>query len=125
MAPVTALLAALEKDDAAAVRAVTVPEGLATAVRAQSGGTATRRTVRWSEFAADLKPGTSHFTETLGQPAIEIDDAIAMAWAPYTVTIAGKVAQCGYEHFDLVRVGDRWTILNLTWFERNEGCAAQ
>ena len=125
MAPITTLLDALTRDDGAAVLAVTLPEGSITAARIAPDGAHQRRTARWAEFAAQLKPDGSRVVESLGTPAIEIDEDVAMVWAPYTVTIDGKVSHCGYDHFDLVRSGGAWKILNVTYSHRTTGCAAQ
>jgi hypothetical protein len=125
MAPITTLLDALTKDDGAAILAVTLPEGAITAARVGPDGTHQHRTLRWAEFAAQLKPDGSKIVESLGTPAIEIDEDVAMVWAPYTVTIDGKLSHCGYDHFDLVRTGGQWKILNITYSHRTTGCAPQ
>lgn len=69
----------------------------------------------WAEFAAGLKPDGSRIEERLGQAAIEIDGGAAMVWAPYRVRVNGRVSECGYDHFDVVRVGTSWKILHATW----------
>jgi hypothetical protein len=124
LAPLTALLAALETSDGAAVLAQTLPDGAVTATRTAPDGKPQRRTVRWAEFAAQLKPESGRITERIGQPAIEVDDNAAMIWAPYTVTIDGKLSHCGYDHVDLVRTEAGWKILNLTYSHRTDGCSA-
>lgn len=120
MAPVTALVDALNRNDGATVRAVTVPEGSATETAIEPDGSA--KVTPWPEFAAGLKPGGPRVEEVLGQPAIELDGGAAMVWAPYTVRTNGRVTQCGYDHFDLVRVGGAWKVLHLTWSQKREGC---
>jgi hypothetical protein len=55
--------------------------------------------------------------------AIEVDGDIAMVWGPYTFTVNGKVHHCGVNHFDLVRDGGSWKVLNVTWSQRTTGCA--
>ena len=124
MTPVTTLLTALERSDGAAILAVTLPEGSVTAARTAPDGKPQRRTLRWSEFAAALKPEGGKVVERLGTPAIEVDGNVAMVWAPYTVTVAGKLSHCGYDLFDLVRVDAGWRILNVTYSHRTDGCAA-
>jgi hypothetical protein len=125
MVPITALLDALTNSDGAAILAVTLPEGAITAARVAPDGTHQHRTLRWAEFAAQLKPDGSKIVESLGTPAIEIDEDVAMVWAPYTVTIDGKLSHCGYDHFDLVRSDGQWKILNITYSHRTTGCAPQ
>ncbi|HTI31950.1 MAG TPA: hypothetical protein VL405_07435 [Sphingomonas sp.] len=125
MAPVTALLAALTAHDGNAILAVTLPEGAITSARVAADGTRTSKTLRWAEFATNLKPDGHRIVEMLGTPAIEIDEDVAMVWAPYTFTIDGKLSHCGYDHFDLVRSGGQWKILNITYSHRTTGCAPQ
>lgn len=124
IAPITALLRALERDDGAAVLAVTLPEGSITAAREAPDGKRQRRTVRWADFAASLKPDGTRIEERLGTPAIEIDGDVAMVWAPFTVLENGRAASCGYDHFDLVRTDAGWRILNTTYSTRTTGCEA-
>lgn len=125
MQPINALLRALETDDPAAVLANTLPEGGITAAQVLPDGTRRHRTVRWADFAASLKPDGTRVVERLGQPAIEFDEDVAMVWAPYTVTINGKLSHCGYDHFDLLRVDGRWKLLNVTYSHRTTSCEAQ
>jgi hypothetical protein len=47
-----------------------------------------------------------------------------MVWAPFVVRINGKVANCGFDHFDLVRENGRWRIMNLTFSSQTTGCPA-
>ena len=124
VAPLTTLLAALERSDGAAILAQTLPEGVITATRTGPDGKPQRRTLRWAEFAAQLKPEAGRIVERIGQPAVEVDGNAAMIWAPYTVTIDGKFSHCGYDHVDLVRTEAGWKILNLTYSHRTEGCTA-
>ncbi len=122
MAPVGALLRALETNDRAAVLAATVPEGTITATRTAPDGRPQRRTLRWADYAAQLTPETGPVIEKLATPAIEIDGDMAMVWAPYTVTVAGKPAQCGYNLFDMVRGEAGWKIMNVVYSARTTGC---
>lgn len=127
MAPVNALLGALERDDGAAVLAVTLPDGVVTAARTAPDGKPQRRTLTWAAFAAGLKPDGKRVVERLGEPAIEVDGNVAMVWAPYTVTVDGTLSHCGYDLFDLVRGAEGaggWKILNVTYSHRTTGCPA-
>lgn len=124
MAPVSAVLRALEKDDGAALLAVTMPEGALTVARTGPDGAIQHRTQRWSEVAAQLKPDGIAYEERLGTPAIEIDEGVAMVWAPYTSIADGKVSHCGFDHFDLVRTAAGWRVLNVTYSHRTTGCEA-
>jgi len=124
MAPVAALLRAIETSDRAAALAATLPEGTITVTRIGPDGAPQRRTLRWADWAAQLTPEQGPVAEKQGTPAIEIDDHAAMVWAPYTVTVAGKPVQCGYNLFDVVRGAAGWKILNVTYSARTEGCTS-
>jgi hypothetical protein len=123
LAPINAAFAAFEAGDAPALLRNVYPEGrvTATGTRATSSGL---RQQSWTEFAQRLQPG-SGFQERISDPAIEIDGDVAMVWAPFVVRVGGKVSNCGYDHFDLVRDNGTWKIMNLTFSSRTTGCPAQ
>ena len=123
LAPIDALFAALEAGDSAAVLRVVYPDGRVTAVGTLRSGTGLRQE-SWTQFAARLKPGEG-FSESISDPAIEIDGDIAMVWAPFVVRVDGKVSNCGVDHFDLVRENGAWKIMNLTFSSRLTRCPAQ
>ena len=125
LATVQRFLAALGANDRATVLTLTRPDGGATAAVEQPDGTRVVRHLGWADFAARFTPGADRFTETITDPAIEVDGDIAMVWAPFTVRKAGALSHCGYDHFDLVREGGQWKILNVTWSQRTTGCDAR
>jgi len=123
LAPINSLFVALERGDAAGVLSQVYPDGrvTATGVRSNSSGL---RQLSWREFAERQKPG-SGFQERISDPAIEVDGDVAMVWAPFVVRVAGKVSNCGYDHFDLVRENGTWKVMNLTFSSRITGCPTQ
>lgn len=123
MAPIDGLFRAMAANDAAAVIAQVRAEGGAVGVSELADGSRRVRHYSWAEFAALFKPGGPRLDERLSDPAIEVDGDIAMVWAPYTLAIDGKLDHCGTDHFDLVREGGRWKILNVTWSSRTTGCS--
>ena len=125
LATVQRLLGTLETNDRATLLAVTRPDGGATAAIERPDGSRQVRRTSWADFAAQLTPGPDRFRETISDPAVEIDGDIAMVWAPYTVTRNGAVDHCGLDHFDLVREGGQWRVLNVTWSQRTTGCEAR
>ncbi|WP_210358586.1 nuclear transport factor 2 family protein [Sphingomonas beigongshangi] len=124
MAPIDAMFRGLAARDGAAILAQVRPEGSATVVADKADGTRAVRRLSWADFAAGVKPGPERYEERLTDPAIEVDGDIAMVWSPYVFTIDGKVHHCGTDHFDLVREGGRWRVLNVTWTQRTTGCPA-
>ena len=123
LAPINALFAALEAGDAAGVLRVVYPDGRVTAVGTLRSGSGLRQE-SWAQFAARMKPGQG-FSETISDPAIEIDGDIAMVWAPFVVRVDGKVGNCGIDHFDLVRANGAWKVMNISFSSRTTGCPAK
>ena len=99
------------------------PDGrvTATGTRANSSGL---RQQSWTEFSQRLQPGAG-FQERISDPAIEIDGDVAMIWAPFVVRVGGKVSNCGYDLFDLVRDNGTWKIMNVTFSSRTTDCPDQ
>jgi putative lumazine-binding protein len=123
LAPINSIFAAFEIGDGAAVLRNVYPEGrvTATGTRASSKGL---RQQSWTEFVQRFQSG-SGFQESISDPAIEIDGDVAMVWAPFVVRVDGKVSNCGYDHFDLVRDNGTWKIMNLTFSSQITGCPSQ
>jgi ketosteroid isomerase-like protein len=123
LAPIQQLFAAFEAGDSAAVLRLVHADGRVTATgqRASSSGL---RQMSWTEFAQRVTP-EARFSERISDPAVEIDGDIAMVWAPFVVRVNGKVANCGFDHFDLVRDNGAWKVMNLTFSSRTTGCPAE
>ena len=123
MAPINALLAAFEAGDSAAVLRVVYPDGRVTATGNRASGSGVRQQ-SWAQFAERIRPDAP-FQERISDPAIEVDGDVAMVWAPFVVRVAGKVSNCGFDLFDLVRENGAWKVMNLTFSSRTEGCPAE
>jgi hypothetical protein len=123
LAPIDAAFAAFEAGDAPAMLRQVYPEGRVTATGDRASGSGLGQQ-SWAQFAGRLKPGEG-FQERISDPAIESDGDVAMVWAPFVVRVGGKVTNCGYDLFDLVRENGTWKIMNLTFSSRTTGCPAQ
>ena len=123
LAPINAVFAAFEAGDASAMLRQVYPDGRVRATGTRASGSGLRQ-LSWTQFAERVKPGDG-FQEQISDPAIEIDGDVAMVWAPFVVRIGGKVSNCGYDHFDLVRDNGTWKIMNLTFSSRITGCPAR
>jgi len=121
MKPINALFAAFEAGDATAVLAQVYPDGRVTAVGQRADGANGVRQQSWTQFAERIKPDAT-FQERITDPAIDVDGDIAMVWAPFVVRIAGKVSNCGFDHFDLVHESGAWKVMNITFSSRTTGC---
>ncbi len=123
LATVNELFVAFEAGDAAAMLRHVYPEGRVTASGLRGDGASNLRQQTWTVFAGRIKPDAA-FQERISDPQVHIDGNIAMVWAPFVVRIGGKVSNCGFDHFDLVRENDAWKVMNLTFSSRVTGCPA-
>jgi hypothetical protein len=123
LAPIQSLFAAFEAGDSAAVLRLTFPQGRVTATGERASGNGLRQ-MSWTEFAQRVTPD-ARFSERISDPAVEVDGDIAMVWAPFVVRVNGKVANCGFDHFDLVRDQGAWKVMNLSFSSRTTGCPAE
>ena len=117
-----ALLASFNTGNPAEILRWVYPDGRVTG----TGTLPNRSGVRsesWTQFTQ--RAAGSAFQETISDPAVEVDGDAAMIWAPFVVRIAGKVYNCGIDHFDLVRENGTWKTMNLTFSSRITGCPAQ
>ena len=120
LAPIQGLFAAFGAGDSVAMLRLVYPDGRVTATGERASGSGLRQQ-SWAQFAERIKPD-ARFRETISDPAIEIDSDVAMVWAPFVVRVDGKVSNCGYDHFDLVRENGAWKVMNLTFSSRVTGC---
>ncbi|MEO6226033.1 MAG: nuclear transport factor 2 family protein [Sphingomicrobium sp.] len=123
LATIHLLLESFEAGDSAAMLRLVYPDGRVTATGTRSTGSGVRQQ-SWSQFAGRVAPGEA-ITETISDPAVEVDGDAAMVWAPFVVRVGGKVSNCGFDLFDLVRENGAWRVMNLTFSSRVTGCAAK
>lgn len=124
IASIDRVFAALEAGDAAALLKNVYPDGRVTAVGTRADGTRMMRSQSFGEYAERVKPDKP-FRERITDPAIDIDEDIAMVWAPFTVVVDGKVSNCGTDHFDLIRENGAWKVMNITFSTRTTDCPPQ
>lgn len=125
MAPLKAWFAGIDALDATAIRNQIRIDGGggATVAVSRPDGTKVVRHITWEAYLANIKPGERHFHEQFtGNPMIQIDGDIAMVWGDFVLSIDGKPATCGVDHFDLVREAAAWKVQNVTWSQRTTGC---
>ena len=107
--------------DAAALLTHVYPDGRVTATGMRTSGVSGIRSQSWSAFAKRITPEAA-FEERITDPAIEIDDDVAMVWARFVVRRQGRVANCGFDHFDLIRENGVWKVMNLSFSSRPTDC---
>jgi ketosteroid isomerase-like protein len=119
--PIDALFAAMRAGDGNGILAHAFPDGRVTATGERSGGAKGLRASSWAEFAGRITPASA-FDEQITDPEIRIDGDVALVWASFVVRRNGKVLNCGYDLFDLVRVNGDWKIMNLSFSSRITNC---
>lgn len=122
MGPINAVFAVIAAGDAPALLTHVYAEGRLTATGVRAIGVSDMRSETWAQFAKRLTPDTT-FEERIADPAIEIDGNVAMVWARYAVRKTGRVTNCGFDHFDLIRENGIWKIMNLSFSSRLTDCA--
>jgi len=123
LASVQSLLATFKAGDSAAMLRWVYADGRVTATGTRSSGSGLRQQ-SWTQFAARITPSGA-FQETISDPAVDVDGDVAMVWAPFVVRVGGRVANCGYDLFDLVRENGAWKVMNLTFSSRTTGCPTE
>ena len=124
LAIIDALFASFEAGDSAAMLRQVYPDGRVTASGTRADGASNLRPQSWAMFAERITPQRA-FQERIANPTVQVDDDIALVWAPFVVRVGGKVSNCGIDHFDLVRENGVWKVMNLTFSSRTTGCPAQ
>lgn len=67
-------------------------------------------------------PETTKFKEKITSYTIQVDGALAHAWAPYEFWINGEFHHCGVNSFQLFKDSGIWKIIYLVDTRRKEGC---
>lgn len=123
LAAVNSLLQSFNSGNPAEVLRLVYPDGRVTATGTRGNGSGLRQE-SWLQFAQRMTAGAT-FDERISDPAVEVDGDAALVWVPYVVRVGGKVSNCGFDHFDLVRDNGTWKVMNVTFSSRVSGCPAQ
>lgn len=121
LVPINAVLEAFKAGDSKAMLAHVYPDGRVTATGIRGPGASGIRSQSWAEFAQRITPEGA-FDERIYNPVIEIDGDVAMVWVRFDVRRGGKMANCGFDHFDLVRDNGVWKVMNLSFSSRITDC---
>lgn len=120
VAAVQTLFDAMATCDAAAARAVSLPEGRL--YRVQPGAAADPRSSTFEEFNTQLAGCTRRMLERMWTPQVRVHKGIASLWAPYDFWLDGAFSHCGIDSFDLVKTADGWKITGGIYTVEREGC---
>ena len=125
MAAVDAVLRAIATHDRALLLANVIDPDSPAITAALDGPAGGFLHMPWRTAADVGKDGWPATEQRLTDPAVELDDTIAMVWSPYVSIRDGKVWHCGFVHFDLIRVEGRWKVQTLTRSQHATGCPGQ
>lgn len=126
MEPLNAWFAGIDANDADAIRHQLRIDGGggATVAAVRPDGQRIVRHLSWNEYLANIKPSGHRYHEQFSAtPMVRIDGDIAVVWGAFVLSIDGKAATCGVDHFDLVRQDGAWKVQNVTWSQRTEACS--
>jgi hypothetical protein len=115
-------IAAINSNDAEALRQMAIPEGMNISLRYQPDGSSKIRTKSNAQDAAETPAETRKFTEKYWSPTVLIHNGIAMFWAPYSFDIDGKRSHCGVDQFDFIKVDGQWKLASSMWTVEPNGC---
>jgi hypothetical protein len=120
LATIERFFAAVHDKDRRAIEELVLPDGLATAIRLDSGPR--MRSWHWRTYIENTLGAPDRWTERLIEPLVRVNRDVAVVWGRYEMTAGDKFSHCGTDHFDLVRQDGAWRIYNLTWTNQTKDC---
>ena len=125
LASVHAFLAAMKAKDTVGMKLALDPVSRFTLLRSTPNGTQVMNLSGADFLRAVSDPQGPTYDEPIRKPMVQIDGDLATVWVEYQVRLEpGKVHHCGYDSFQMARLGGRWRILNVSDTYREEGCGA-
>lgn len=116
------VLAAINSNDAEALREIAIPEGMNISLRYQPDGSSNLRFRSNGQDAVETAAEKRQFTEKYWNPTVLIHNGIAVFWAPYSFDIDGKRSHCGVDQFDFIKVDGKWKLASSMWTVEPNGC---
>lgn len=116
-------MAAISRNDLAAMRAMHTPEGMTYQGRATAQGTMEISAKPISYFTDEARRDRRAHRERYWSPTVLVRGGIAVVWAPYEFWVDGKTSHCGIDVFDLVKLDGRWRLSNAMWTVEPNACA--
>lgn len=89
---------------------------------AREGGTRVVVMTAAEFIRAVTRPDQPGIDEPIRNPVVHVSGDLATVWAEYQVRRDTTVTHCGFDAFQLVRSGGRWTLLNISDTYQQTGC---
>ena len=121
LASVDAFFLALAAGDADAIEALLGDRTLSVAIRADAKSPP--RYGDLAELVASIRAGkAAKVVEPYWSPTVMQRAGLAIVWAPYEVSVSGKLIHCGVDQFTLSRHADGWKIDAVAYTAEPEAC---
>jgi hypothetical protein len=121
LATVDAFFLALAAGDADSIEALSGDRTLSVAIRADAK--APPRYGDLSEIVAGFRAGKApKVVEPYWSPTVMQRAGLAIVWAPYEVSLGGKLIHCGIDQFTLSRHADGWKIDAVAYTAEPDAC---
>lgn len=117
---VTDIFDAMAARDTAAMSALMAPD--ARFARRSRDGTTVRYTTPGEFFEGVANATGPNWIERTYDTDVRIDGPLASVWAYYTLHVGEEFVQCGYDAFQMIKLGDAWKIVHIADTARTEGC---
>ena len=125
LASLQSFLDAMKAKDTVGMKLALDPLTRFTLLRSSASGTQVMVLTGTEFLRAVSQPNGPTYDEPLRKPVVHIDGDLATVWAEYQVRLEpGKVHHCGYDSFQMARLGGRWKILSVSDTYREDGCGA-
>ena len=85
----------------------------------------TPHTVRYitpNEFVAGFGRAPGSLDEKTYEPVVQVDGNVATVWTYYTLHVAERFSHCGYDAFQLAKLGSEWKVTQVMDTRQREGC---
>jgi len=122
VAAVQKLFDAMKAKDAAAIRALLLPEARLYSVR----GEATPSSSAGESFATQIAAVKGELVERFtAAPQVSIRGKMAQVWGEYDFHRDGKFTHCGVDTVTLFKAADGWKIATIAYTVETTGCKGQ
>lgn len=86
------------------------------------------RPVEWRSPEGFIKsagaPGEP-WDEQIFDPVVQVDGDLASLWVFYTFSLGEEFSHCGFDNFQMTRIGGEWKISFLADTRRRSGCETE
>jgi hypothetical protein len=113
------LFDAMKAHDAAAVKALVIPEATLLVVHDDGKPAVTG----FDKFAERVGSSKDAWLERIWNPKVMEHGPIAVVWADYDFHLNNKFHHCGIDSVSLVKTADGWKISSIAYTAETTGCA--